>query len=63
MMGLIFHFTGEHNCRIIKIRHPRESGAPVRRGLSIQPLPSLEYWIPAFAEMTVGVHSRLGARR
>jgi hypothetical protein len=37
-----------HNCR------PREGGEPVRRGLSlsVQSLPSLEYWIPAFAGMT-----------
>jgi hypothetical protein len=29
-------------------RHPRESGDPVRRGLSVQPLMSLEYWIIRF---------------
>jgi len=38
-----------------KICRPRESGDPVRCGLSIQSLASLEYWVPAFAGTTVGV--------
>jgi hypothetical protein len=31
-------------------RHTRESGYPVRRGLSIQLLTSLEYWITRLRE-------------
>ena len=43
-------------------RHPRESGDPVRRGLSIQSLMSLEYWIPAFAGMTTGCDFAISRR-
>jgi len=38
--------------------HPREGGDQVRRGPSVKSLPPLEYWIPAFAGMTVGICGR-----
>ena len=44
--GMTWSCRHKPNCR------PRESGDPVRRGFSVQSLPSLEYWIPAFAGMT-----------
>jgi len=40
----------------------RESGYPVRRGLSVLPLTSLGYWIAAFAAMTVEYVSAFSRR-
>ena len=70
---------GDPDCRAIqRLSCSAKAGHPVRRGLSVQSLASLEYWIPAFAGMTTerdfafsrrdapevfqGLHSQRGSR-
>jgi len=45
----------------VRLSSSAKADDPVRRGLSIQSQPSVEYWVPAFAGTTITYNTNIAA--